>query len=133
MSADRRKTPSFLGIGTARAGTTWLHANLRRHPEIWLPPLKELHYFDLQRPGAGVSRSPISRFGGCMALVLATLLFVVPSAAACTFASAGQCAMSLAFAAITGMPACSVPIAWPARSLPATCSCQSPWCKKSSN
>jgi hypothetical protein len=53
MSHDaERKFPSFLGIGAARAGTTWLHANIKRHPQIWLPPLKELHYFDLQRPGA---------------------------------------------------------------------------------
>jgi hypothetical protein len=51
--SGERKVPSFLGIGAARAGTTWLHANLRRHPQIWLPPLKELHYFDLQRRGAG--------------------------------------------------------------------------------
>lgn len=43
--------PNFLGIGAARAGTTWLHENLRRHPQIWLPPAKELHYFDLLRDG----------------------------------------------------------------------------------
>ena len=36
----------FLGIGAARTGTTWLHANLRRHPQIWIAPSKELHYFD---------------------------------------------------------------------------------------
>jgi len=38
--------PDFLGIGAQKAGTTWLHANLSRHPEVWLPPLKEVHYFD---------------------------------------------------------------------------------------
>jgi len=38
--------PDFLGIGAARAGTTWLYANLRRHPQIWVAPVKELHYFD---------------------------------------------------------------------------------------
>jgi len=36
----------FLGIGAQRAGTTWLWQNLRQHPSIWLPPRKELHYFD---------------------------------------------------------------------------------------
>lgn len=36
----------FLGIGAHRAGTTWLWQNLRQHPSIWLPPRKELHYFD---------------------------------------------------------------------------------------
>src|SRR5574342_1090135 len=38
--------PDFLGIGAQRAGTTWLAANLRRHPGIWMPPIKELHHFD---------------------------------------------------------------------------------------
>ena len=36
----------FLGIGAQRSGTTWLYRHLRRHPEIWLPPVKEVHYFD---------------------------------------------------------------------------------------
>jgi hypothetical protein len=36
----------FLGIGAQKAGTTWLWAQLRRHPRIWMPPAKELHYFD---------------------------------------------------------------------------------------
>lgn len=44
--------PGFLGIGAPRSGTTWLHSKLATHPEIWLPPLKELHYWDVQRPGA---------------------------------------------------------------------------------
>ena len=39
--------PNFLGIGSQKAGTSWLHANLRQHPEISTPPLKELHYFDI--------------------------------------------------------------------------------------
>ena len=38
--------PDFLGIGAAKAGTGWLYNNLRKLPEIWLPPFKELHYFD---------------------------------------------------------------------------------------
>lgn len=41
-----RRFPDFLGIGAQRGGTTWLHANLSRHPGIWLPPAKEMHYFD---------------------------------------------------------------------------------------
>ncbi len=36
----------FLGIGAQRAGTTWLYANLSAQPDIWMPPVKELHYFD---------------------------------------------------------------------------------------
>ena len=38
--------PDFLGIGAQKAGTTWLHANLAKHPEIFLPKRKELHYFN---------------------------------------------------------------------------------------
>jgi hypothetical protein len=37
--------PDFLGIGMQRAGTTWLWSRLRTHPNVWMPPLKELHYF----------------------------------------------------------------------------------------
>jgi hypothetical protein len=40
------KGPDFLVIGAQRAGTTWLHRVLRQHPVLWLPPVKELHYFD---------------------------------------------------------------------------------------
>lgn len=40
------KGPDFLVIGAQRAGTTWLHRVLRKHPALWLPPVKELHYFD---------------------------------------------------------------------------------------
>ena len=38
--------PNFLIIGAHRAGTTWLHRVLRTHSGLWLPPVKELHYFD---------------------------------------------------------------------------------------
>ena len=40
--------PDFLCIGAERAGSTWLYKNLKKHPEIWLPPVKEIHYFDEQ-------------------------------------------------------------------------------------
>jgi len=40
------KGPDFLVIGAQRAGTTWLHRVLTQHPALWLPPVKELHYFD---------------------------------------------------------------------------------------
>jgi hypothetical protein len=39
--------PDFLGIGAQRAGTSWLDAQLRAHPEIYLPKRrKEVHFFD---------------------------------------------------------------------------------------
>ena len=42
--------PCFLGIGATRCGTTFLHERLREHPQVWLPPQKEIHYFNFQRP-----------------------------------------------------------------------------------
>lgn len=38
--------PHFIGIGAQKAGTTWLDRNLECHPGIWMPPRKEIHYFD---------------------------------------------------------------------------------------
>lgn len=37
--------PHFLGIGAQKAASTWLYRCLRAHPGLWLPPIKELHYF----------------------------------------------------------------------------------------
>jgi hypothetical protein len=36
----------FLCIGVQKAGTTWLDRVLRSHPSIWMPCVKELHYYD---------------------------------------------------------------------------------------
>jgi hypothetical protein len=38
--------PDFLGIGAQKAGTSWLAENLKAHPELWLPWVKELQYFN---------------------------------------------------------------------------------------
>jgi hypothetical protein len=35
-----------LCIGAHKAGTTWLYQQLDSHPDFWMPPIKELHYFD---------------------------------------------------------------------------------------
>jgi hypothetical protein len=48
--------PDFVVIGAQRSGTTWLHHVLRRHRQIWLPPIKELHYFDRKRLRRGWER-----------------------------------------------------------------------------
>ena len=48
--AKTPRFPDFLCIGAQRAGTSWLYRNLKQQPQIWLPPLKELHYFDTQWP-----------------------------------------------------------------------------------
>ena len=33
-------------VGATKAGTSWLYAYLRRHPDCWLRSIKELHYFN---------------------------------------------------------------------------------------
>jgi hypothetical protein len=38
--------PHFLCIGAQKAATSWLYINLQRHHQVWLPPVKELHYFN---------------------------------------------------------------------------------------
>jgi len=38
--------PNFICIGAQKAGTGWLYEQLRAHPDFWMPPIKELHYFD---------------------------------------------------------------------------------------
>lgn len=43
---EPQRFPQFLGIGAQKAGTTWLHRMLSQHPDLWLPPIKEIHYFD---------------------------------------------------------------------------------------
>ena len=38
--------PQFICIGAQKSGTTWLYKNLKDHPQIWLPPFKEIKYFN---------------------------------------------------------------------------------------
>ena len=45
-SPTRRAGPDFLCIGAHKAGSTWLYQQLDSHPDFWMPPVKELHYFD---------------------------------------------------------------------------------------
>ena len=39
------RKPDFLGIGAPRTGSSWLWLAMLEHPQIWMPPRKELHYF----------------------------------------------------------------------------------------
>jgi hypothetical protein len=41
----------FLCVGAAKAGTSWLHAQLQRHPECHFREIKELHYFSALEHG----------------------------------------------------------------------------------
>ncbi len=46
--------PDFLTICPSRTGTTWLAHHLGRHPGIYVPAEKELHYFDVQWRREGI-------------------------------------------------------------------------------
>ncbi|HZZ86971.1 MAG TPA: hypothetical protein VFE13_01430, partial [Caulobacteraceae bacterium] len=55
--------PSFLCIGARNAGATWLSRALREHPEVWLGPLAEYHYFNTlfgQEPASARRRIKLS-------------------------------------------------------------------------
>lgn len=36
----------FLGVGAQKAGTSWIGKYLNSHPQVFMSPIKELHYFD---------------------------------------------------------------------------------------
>lgn len=38
--------PGFVCIGAQKGGTIWLYENLNKHLEVWMPPIKEIHYFN---------------------------------------------------------------------------------------
>jgi hypothetical protein len=42
--------PNFLIVGAASSGTTSIYTYLKQHPEVFLPALKEPHYFAQLRP-----------------------------------------------------------------------------------
>ena len=41
------RLPQFLGLGVQKGGTTTLQRLLEQHPQVWLPPEKELQFFSL--------------------------------------------------------------------------------------
>ncbi len=40
------RKPNLIIAGAQKSGTSWLHAQLRRHPDVFMPALKELNYFN---------------------------------------------------------------------------------------
>ena len=46
----REDGPDFLCIGQQKAGTGWLYDMLQFEPDFWMPPIKELHYFNKKFP-----------------------------------------------------------------------------------
>lgn len=40
------RSPNFLFIGPDKSGSTWLYEALKHHPQVFLPEVKELFFFD---------------------------------------------------------------------------------------
>lgn len=40
------RLPDFLYVGPDKAGSSWLHETLIRHPDVYLTPAKDLYFFD---------------------------------------------------------------------------------------
>ncbi|MCC6682294.1 MAG: sulfotransferase [Phycisphaeraceae bacterium] len=40
------RLPNFLFIGAAKCGSTWVYRALRAHPQVFVPPAKDVYYFD---------------------------------------------------------------------------------------
>jgi Sulfotransferase domain len=67
---ELRGLPTFLVIGTMKAGTTSLYQYLRAHPNVFMPAIKELNYFvdglnwrrGLQWYRAQFARAPTTAF-----------------------------------------------------------------------
>lgn len=45
-SSNRDNFIDFIYIGAPRSGSTWLSKALNEHPQIWIPPTKEVHFFN---------------------------------------------------------------------------------------
>lgn len=45
-SPEALTLPDFLGLGPGQSGSTWLFEHLASHPDVYIPPEKELFYFD---------------------------------------------------------------------------------------
>lgn len=53
------RSPDFVCIGAQKAGTWWLRENLRKDSRIWMPSVRELHYFD-EPLGGSAFLSPLA-------------------------------------------------------------------------
>ncbi|HEX6994399.1 MAG TPA: sulfotransferase domain-containing protein [Gammaproteobacteria bacterium] len=38
--------PDFIVLGAARSGSTWIFKNLEKHPQVFVPRQKEIHFFN---------------------------------------------------------------------------------------
>lgn len=49
LSSTAGRWPTFLIVGAPKAGTTSVYFYLRQHPEVFMSPVKEPHYFAVSR------------------------------------------------------------------------------------
>ena len=49
---DFMRLPDWIGIGCVKCGTSWLWREMSKHPELYSPKIKEMHFFNtaLRRP-----------------------------------------------------------------------------------
>ncbi len=45
LKCETFSKPDFIGIGPPKTGTTWIYKNLSDHPQVKMPPDKEIRYF----------------------------------------------------------------------------------------
>jgi Sulfotransferase family len=50
LSGSAKNWPNFFIVGAANSGTTSLYSYLKQHPRVFMPALKEPHYFSQIRP-----------------------------------------------------------------------------------
>ena len=43
------RLPDWIGIGCVKCGTSWLWREMRKHPQLFSPKAKEVHFFDNHR------------------------------------------------------------------------------------
>ena len=55
MDQNNTNKPQFIGIGAARSGSTWAFNQLVDDERIWIPRIKELHYFSRNLDQCGPS------------------------------------------------------------------------------
>jgi hypothetical protein len=43
---SQTRLPNFLFVGSAKCGSTWIYRALKAHPHVFVPPAKDIYYFD---------------------------------------------------------------------------------------
>ncbi len=60
ISSRRHKVPEFFVVGHHKCGTSALYEMLKRHPQVYMPPVKETWYFSPELRSIGKRRKQIA-------------------------------------------------------------------------